>query len=73
MAFVEGAFQVYDSLINYDPWIVRAYSPLGALALEAGLHYLCFAALASRCVWSTPRRAGARAFWWPPRRRCSTS
>ena len=45
MAFVEGAFQVYDSLINYDPWIVRAYSPLGALALEAGLHYLCFAAL----------------------------
>ena len=45
MAFVDGAYEVYDSLINYDPWIVRVYTPLQALAIEAGLHYVCFAAL----------------------------
>ncbi len=45
MAFVDGAYEVYDSLINYDPWIVRVYAPIEALAIEAALHYVCFAML----------------------------
>lgn len=44
-AFVDGAYEVYDSLLNYDPWILSSYSPLGALAIEMGLHYVCFVAL----------------------------
>lgn len=43
--FVNGADQVYDSMIGYDPWLLRAYSPVGALALEVLLHYVCFAML----------------------------
>lgn len=43
--FVDGAYEVYDSLLNYDPWILRAYSPLSALAVEGLLHYICFAML----------------------------
>ncbi|MGN0801318.1 MAG: hypothetical protein ACI4MF_01850 [Candidatus Faecivicinus sp.] len=43
--FVDGAYEVYDSMLNYDFWILRAYSPLGALLLEVLLHYVCFAML----------------------------
>lgn len=43
--FVNGADQVYDSMISYDPWLLRTYSPLGALAVEVLLHYICFVML----------------------------
>lgn len=43
--FVDGADQVYDSMIAYDHWLLRAYSPLGALTIEVLLHYICFAML----------------------------
>ena len=30
-AFVEGgAYETYDSLLSYDPWVMRAYSPWSA-------------------------------------------
>lgn len=43
--FADGADQIYDSMITYDPWLLRAYSPIGALIIEVLLHYICFAAL----------------------------
>lgn len=43
--FANGADQIYDSMIGYDPWLLRAYSPFGALILEALLHYICFVML----------------------------
>lgn len=43
--FVNGAYEVYDSMLNYDPWILRAYSPIGAMLITVLLHYLCFAML----------------------------
>lgn len=58
--FVDGAYEVYDSMIYYDPWILRAYSPLGALALEGALHYILFAALGfAMCLVNAA--AGSRA------------
>lgn len=44
-SFVGGADQIYDSMIAYDPWLVRVYSPIGALTLELVLHYICFVML----------------------------
>lgn len=43
--FTNGADQIYDSMIGYDPWLIRAYSPIGALTLEVLLHYICFVML----------------------------
>lgn len=43
--FVDGADQIYDSMIGYDPWLLRAYSPIGALAIELLLHYIYFVML----------------------------
>lgn len=45
LRFVDGAYEVYDSMLNYDPWIIRAYSPFGAMLTTVLLHYVCFAAL----------------------------
>lgn len=43
--FADGADQIYDSMIGYDPWLLRAYSPFGALIVEVLLHYICFVML----------------------------
>lgn len=46
MRFVDGAYEVYDSMLNYDPWLISSYSALGAFSIQAALHFICFAALA---------------------------
>lgn len=41
VAFVEeGAYEVYDSMLNYDPWLMRVYTPLGGGLLAMALHFL---------------------------------
>lgn len=45
LRFVNGADEVYDSMLSYDPWLVRAYSPVGAILIEGLLHYICYAML----------------------------
>lgn len=45
LRFVDGGDQVYDSMLNYDPWIVSQYSAIGAMVIEVLLHYICFVML----------------------------
>lgn len=43
LAFVEGgAFETYDSLLSYDPWVMRTYSPWAAALMELALHVLAY-------------------------------
>lgn len=43
LAFVEGgAFETYDSLLSYDPWVMRSYSPWSAALMELLLHALAY-------------------------------
>lgn len=46
LRFVDGAYEVYDSMLDYDPWLISSYSAFGAFTIEALLHYICFAMLA---------------------------
>ncbi|HIS02974.1 MAG TPA: hypothetical protein IAA75_03585 [Candidatus Pullichristensenella avicola] len=42
-AFVEGgAYETYDSLLSYDPWVMRAYSPWSAALIGLSLHALAY-------------------------------
>lgn len=41
----EGGFMIYDSLLEYDPWLIRAYSAVGAWLLQWALHILMLALL----------------------------
>ena len=41
----EGGFMLYESLLEYDPWLPRAYSALGASVLQWALHILMLALL----------------------------
>ena len=35
LAFVEGgAYETYDSLLSYDPWVMRTYAPWAAALME---------------------------------------
>lgn len=46
-AFVLGGmYEVYDSMLNYDPWLMRAYTPLTGALVTMSLHYLGFAMMA---------------------------
>ncbi|MBR2571161.1 MAG: hypothetical protein IKE30_03400 [Clostridia bacterium] len=57
----EGAWEEYDTMIDYDPWILRAYTPWTACLLGALLHVLGYAALGCLlfCVnLAFPGRAG---------------
>ncbi|MDO4355556.1 MAG: hypothetical protein Q4E13_03460 [Clostridia bacterium] len=41
LAFTDGfAFEIYDSMLNYDSWLIRSYAPVAAWALECLLHAL---------------------------------
>ena len=40
VAFTEGMYEVYDSMLNYDPWLVRAYTPLVGGLLSVGLKFV---------------------------------
>lgn len=42
----EGGFMVYDSFLDYDIWLPRAYSAASAWALQTALHLLMLALLA---------------------------
>lgn len=44
--YEEGGFMIYDSLLEYDPWLPRAYSAVGAGVLQWALHILMMALLA---------------------------
>ena len=44
-ALTDGMYEVYDSMLNYDPWLIRVYSPLGGALLSLGLKFLGFLAL----------------------------
>lgn len=46
LRFVDGAYEVYDSMLDYDPWLISCYSAFGAFTIEALLHFICFAMLA---------------------------
>ena len=40
-----GAYEYYNTMLDYDPWLMEAYSPWGGLALTGGLHLLAYTAL----------------------------
>ena len=43
LAFVEGgAYETYDSLLSYDPWVMRTYAPWAAALMELALHALAY-------------------------------
>lgn len=42
----ERLYEVYDTMIEYDPWLMDAYTPLSGMALTLGLHMLAFFVLA---------------------------
>lgn len=47
LAFVEdGAYEVYDSMLNYDLWLMRLYSPIGGALRVLSLHFLAYLFLA---------------------------
>lgn len=47
IAFVrEGAYEYYDSMLDFDPWLMDVFSPLSGFALIALLHLLAYSALA---------------------------
>ena len=46
MRFVDGAYEVYDSMLDYDPWLISSYSVLSAFGIQVALHFICFATLA---------------------------
>ena len=41
----EGGFMIYDSFLEYDPWLPRAYSAVAAWLLQWALHILMLALL----------------------------
>lgn len=41
----DGAYETYNSMLNYDPWLLTAYTPASGLALVAALHFLAYASL----------------------------
>lgn len=47
LRFVDGAYEVYDSMLDYDPWLISSYTAMGAFAIEAALHFICFSMLAT--------------------------
>ena len=38
----EGAYEYYDTMLDYDPWLMRVFTPLGGMGLTLILHYLAF-------------------------------
>ncbi len=42
----EGYYEIYDTMIEYDPWLMDAYAPVQALSLSLSLHALAFLSLA---------------------------
>ena len=43
LTFVEGgAYETYDSLLSYDPWVMRTYAPWAAALMELALHALAY-------------------------------
>lgn len=40
-----GAYEYYNTMLDYDPWLMETYSPWGGLALTGGLHLLAYTAL----------------------------
>ncbi len=47
IAFVEGGmYEVYDSMLNYDPWLMRVYGPLSGGLMAVGLKFLGYTMLA---------------------------
>ncbi len=47
IAFAEGGmYEVYDSMLNYDPWLMRVYTALGGGLMAVGLKFLGLTMLA---------------------------
>lgn len=46
VALTEGMYEVYDTMLNYDPWLIRQYTPLSGAMLALGLKWMGFVMLA---------------------------
>ncbi len=42
----DGMYEVYDTMLNYDVWLMRAFTPFSGALLSMTLHYLAYACLA---------------------------
>lgn len=42
----DGYYEYYDTMLDYDPWLMDVYSPLGGMGLMVVLHVLAFGVLA---------------------------
>jgi hypothetical protein len=42
----EGYYEIYDTMIEYDPWLIEVYAPVQALSLSLALHALAYLVLA---------------------------
>ena len=42
VALTEGMYEVYDSMLNYDPWLIDVYSPVAGMALAVLLKLMGF-------------------------------
>lgn len=40
-----GAYEYYNTMLDYDSWLMQAYTPVGGLLLSGLLHFLILAAL----------------------------
>ena len=55
----ERMYEVYDSMLTYDPWLMNVYSPASASLLSLALRFLLLCSLAHeplsrRCLASAP-------------------
>lgn len=41
-----GLYEQYDTMLDYDPWVMDAYAPIQAMGLTLALHALAYASLA---------------------------
>lgn len=42
----DGLYEQYDTMLDYDPWVMDAYAPIWAMGLTLALHALAYASLA---------------------------
>lgn len=42
----DGLYETYDTMLNYDPWIMQSYTPLGGAVNTMLLHYMGYSLLA---------------------------
>ncbi len=42
----DGLYEIYDTMLDYDPWLVDVFTPLQGMGLGLALHFLAFSVLA---------------------------